>query len=214
MNWKCCIIICNYAPIYSTLRSVFLRSYSHFSLLTNNSLTHLLTHTLTHSLYTLHFTNRKMVKVIIKSPAVSEGLGAGGECEHHDVQYSKDKDDFRNYEDSARQEIVFNRECATHSPHSLTHLTHSLTSLTHSPHSLTHSTLTHLLTQNSLTSILTHLLTLTRFVSLTNLFSLFYFMCVCTLSHTHTHTHSLTHVYRLQANENSSNFNIFTKNVK
>jgi hypothetical protein len=197
-------------------------SYSRPFLLADQ-LTHLLTHTLTHSLYTLHFTNRKMVKVIIKSPAVSEGLGAGGECEHHDVQYSKDKDDFRNYEDSARQEIVFNRECATHS---LTHLTHLLTQhsltyssaplthLTHSPHSLTHSTLTHLLTQNSLTSILTHLLTLTRFVSLTNLFSLFYFMCVCTLSHTHTHTHSLTHVYRLQANENSSNFNIFTKNVK
>jgi hypothetical protein len=119
-------------------------SYSRPFLLADQ-LTHLLTHTLTHSLYTLHFTNRKMVKVIIKSPAVSEGLGAGGECEHHDVQYSKDKDDFRNYEDSARQEIVFNRECATHSPHSLTHLTHSLTSLTYSlnTHSLTHSKLTH-----------------------------------------------------------------------
>ena len=116
--------------------------YSH-SYLLPDQLT--LTHTLTHSLYTLHFTNRKMVKVIIKSPAVSEGLGAGGECEYHDVQYSKDKEDFRNYEDSARQEIVFNRECATHS------LTHSL-----NIHSLTHSTSIHSLTQHPFTHSLTH----------------------------------------------------------
>lgn len=50
-----------------------------------------------------------MVKVVINSPAVP-AEHVLSECEHHDVTMLKEKDEFRNYEDSARQEIVFNRE--------------------------------------------------------------------------------------------------------
>jgi len=48
-----------------------------------------------------------MVKVVIKSPAVPV-LDATTGCEHHDVEYTKNKEEFRNYEDSYRHDIVFN----------------------------------------------------------------------------------------------------------
>jgi hypothetical protein len=50
-----------------------------------------------------------MVKVVIKSPAVPVGTG-DSVCEQHEVTYTKNKDEYRNYEDSYRHEIVFNRE--------------------------------------------------------------------------------------------------------
>lgn len=50
------------------------------------------------------------MKVVIKSPAVPV-LDATTGCEHHDVEYTKNKEEFRNYEDSYRHDIVFNRKC-------------------------------------------------------------------------------------------------------
>jgi hypothetical protein len=50
-----------------------------------------------------------MVKVIINSPAVPAG-SVHSVFEKHDVTHTKDKAEYRNYEDSFRHDIVFNRE--------------------------------------------------------------------------------------------------------
>lgn len=50
-----------------------------------------------------------MVKVVIKSPPVESGE-AVSVFEKHDVTFTKNIDEYRNYEDSYRHDIVFNRK--------------------------------------------------------------------------------------------------------
>lgn len=55
-----------------------------------------------------------MVKVVINSHVRSGDKDSESVFEKHDVAFTKNKDEYRNYEDSYRHDIVFNRKMDAH----------------------------------------------------------------------------------------------------